>query len=206
MKRNFYFTTEARYLFRYTRLPRRPSPSMVTTNVWVFVNGQLALDLGAPHERLEGSVRCERELRARGWQDLRDRRLPRRPPPARVDYQLTLSGFSTVRSVCTPRCGDGQVTAGEECDLGDGMNNDTTYNGCTTECRFGPFCGDGVVNGDESCDDGRNITVGYNIGGCAPAASSRRAAATRSSTRARSVTTAPPTRTVSTAGARRAAC
>jgi len=168
MKRNFYFTTEARYLFRYTAAAAPTLSFYGDDDVWVFVNGQLALDLGAPHERLEGSVRVNENF---GLEDGRiyeivvfhaDRH------PRESNYQLTLSGFSTVRSVCTPRCGDGQVTAGEECDLGDGMNNDTTYNGCTTECRFGPFCGDGVVNGDESCDDGRNITVGYNIGGCAP--------------------------------------
>ncbi|MBN2194289.1 MAG: DUF4215 domain-containing protein [Polyangiaceae bacterium] len=165
---NFYFTTEARYLFRYTAASAPTLSFYGDDDVWVFVNGQLALDLGAPHERLEDNVRINQDF---GLEDNRiyeiavfhaDRH------PRESNYQLSLSGFTTIRSVCVPRCGDAQVTAGEECDLGDGVNNDTEYNGCTTECKFGPFCGDGVVNGPEACDDGRNVTVAYNGDGCAP--------------------------------------
>jgi hypothetical protein len=63
------------------------------------------------------------------------------------------------------------VTVGdEECDCGDGSgatpvgcpgpNNDETYGGCTTQCKWGPFCGDGTVqgpppNGSEECDLGK---------------------------------------------------
>jgi fibro-slime domain-containing protein len=168
MERNFYFTTEARYLFRYDAAAPPTLSFYGDDDVWVFVNGQLALDLGAPHERLEGSVRVSQDF---GLEDGKiyeivvfhaDRH------PRESNYQLTLSGFTTLRSQCQPRCGDGQMTAGEECDLGEVLNDDTTYNGCTTECKFGPFCGDGVVNGAESCDDGRNVTVGYNLSGCAP--------------------------------------
>lgn len=50
-----------------------------------------------------------------------------------------------------PRCGDGQVTEGEECDLGE-ANSDA--GACTTECKEAR-CGDGRVWLEhEECDDG----------------------------------------------------
>jgi fibro-slime domain-containing protein len=91
--------------------------------------------------------------------------------PSESNFQLTLSGFSTTGSTCQPRCGNGVVTSGKECDCGDGTvpvpagcvgpNDDSAYGGCTTACKYGPFCGDGVVqgpppNGPEECDLGKN--------------------------------------------------
>lgn len=73
--------------------------------------------------------------------------------PTESNFQLTLSGFATKRTTCTDRCGNGVVKGAEECD--EGMNNnDATYGGCTTACKYGPYCGDGMVNGPEECDLG----------------------------------------------------
>jgi fibro-slime domain-containing protein len=70
---------------------------------------------------------------------------------------------------CTPPpfCGDGEVQpAYEDCDKG-ADNNDSTYDGCTTLCKFGPYCGDGDVDGDEVCDDGTdNVPYSPTKGAC----------------------------------------
>ena len=88
--------------------------------------------------------------------------------PTESNYQLTLSGFTTNRSNCMSRCGDGVATGAEECDDG-AMNDDTLYGGCTTMCKFGPFCGDGMKNGTEACDLGRMNTSPYgDRNGCTP--------------------------------------
>ena len=81
--------------------------------------------------------------------------------PTESNYQLTLSGFATKRTVCMPVCGDGVISGSEECDDGD-MNMDGVYGGCTTQCKYGPYCGDGMVDPDnEVCDAGPKHGASY---------------------------------------------
>ncbi len=102
--------------------------------------------------------------------------------PTESNFQLTLSGFSTNESACQTRCGDGVIAGGKECDCGDGTlaalpagcagpNSDTLYDGCTTQCVWGPYCGDNIVQSpQEQCDLGSaNNNAGYGMkGGCTP--------------------------------------
>jgi hypothetical protein len=87
------------------------------------------------------------------------------------NYMLTLANFIGGKTQCVPNCGDGVAVADEECDCGTdpdpgklpsgcpGPNNDATYGGCTTQCKWGAFCGDGTVQGPpagpEECDVGQ---------------------------------------------------
>src|SRR5947209_5246490 len=53
---------------------------------------------------------------------------------------------------CQPRCGNGIVDPGEQCDDGNDVNGDTCDSNCTT-----PACGNGIVDSGEQCDDGNDV-------------------------------------------------
>jgi fibro-slime domain-containing protein len=168
-RHNYHFTSEVRYLFVY-----RGGETLAFSgddDVWVFVNGRLAVDLGGTHQISNGSIAINTGNQAtygmapNNIYEIVVFHAERHPIDS--NYQLTLTGFQTDRSSCAPTCGDGVATVFEECDNGT-ANSNTLYGGCTTSCKFGPRCGDGVRNGTEACDDGRNTTTAYGATGCAP--------------------------------------
>jgi fibro-slime domain-containing protein len=166
MPHNFYFTTEARYLFRYD------APATAAfygdDDVWVFVNGKLALDLGGPHERVQGMVAINETFGLEVGKIYEIAVFHADRHPRESNYQLTLSGFATTKTACAARCGDAVLTAGEECDEGDGVNASGVYNGCGTDCKYGPFCGDGVQDMEhgEECDLANKNGAKYGSDGC----------------------------------------
>lgn len=176
---NFFFTSEVRFWFEYGGTETLAFSG--DDDVWVFINGRLAVDIGGVHGRLDGSItlsqcasadptenapgcRAPLDLRIGGIYEAVVFQAERHT--TRSQYRLTLANFVRAPSQCRSMCGDGVVAADEACD--DGAANGAEYDGCTDDCRLTPYCGDGIVQEEfgETCDDGLNL--GARPEDCAP--------------------------------------
>ena len=156
---NFHFTTQVTYWFKFDPAANARLDFTGDDDVWVFVNGKLAVDLGDVHQPVDGSVTLSAATAATyGLTDGNVYKLNVFHAERKKEsssFRLTLAGFDTARSDCTPICGDGIVSLGEQCD--DGVN-DGGYGECGVGCVIGPYCGDGVKQDVEECDDGNRIS------------------------------------------------
>jgi fibro-slime domain-containing protein len=170
-KHNFGFTSELRYWFEY--LGTEKLDFIGDDDVWVFVNGHRAVDIGGVHVATAGAVTlsaraAEFGLTAHHIYEIVVFQAERHVTQS--SYKLTLGQFNRTRTVCKDSCGDGIINGTEQCDDGP-KNDDNAYGGCTTQCTIGPYCGDGKVFPDpaiEQCDDGVNQSGYGDPNGCAP--------------------------------------
>jgi fibro-slime domain-containing protein len=156
---NFHFTSQVVYWFKYDAAATARLDFTGDDDVWVFVNGKLAVDLGGVHQPVDGTVTISTAtaakygLTAGKVYQITVFHAERKKESS--SFRLTLAGFDTARSECTPICGDGVVSLGEQCD--DGIN-DGGYGECQPGCIAGAYCGDGMKQEGEACDDGNRVS------------------------------------------------
>jgi fibro-slime domain-containing protein len=144
---NFSFTSEVRYWFPYSKSKSYILDFVGDDDVWVFINGKLAVDLGGVHTPVDGQVvitngngnttvtatypvspepKPTKQTATLGLQDGKVYEIAVFQAERQTDgssYKLTLSGFNASPTSCVPTCGDGEVVADEECDCGEDKEN-----------------------------------------------------------------------------------
>lgn len=129
---DFGFTTEVRYFFQY-----RGGETLSFSgddDLWIFLNGQLAIDLGGLHTRTQRSLAVDDAaatlgLTIGGIYEIALFHAERHSTGS--NFKLTLTGFAPTTSTCRSACGDGVKAADEQCDDGNNVDGD----GCSHDCK-----------------------------------------------------------------------
>jgi len=155
---NFYFTTDVEYWFTYAANMKATLTFLGDDDVWVFINGHLAVDLGGLHVPSKGSVTIDAAANQVTSVTQDGRGLETTPPTAAAPV--------TVRS--TPN--DFELSPGNVYKI-DIFHAERKITGSSFQLTLAGFdaqpsscqarCGDGILSFGEECDNG----VAGNIGG-----------------------------------------
>jgi fibro-slime domain-containing protein len=151
---NFYFTSEVQYWFKYDAATRARLDFLGDDDVWVFLNGMLAVDLGGIHVPSRGSVTIDAAAGTVNSLVQDGRELagqPGVPAAAAIPTNRTPADYGLV---------DGNVykiTVFQAERQLNGSSFQLTLAGfeaTPSECTA--ICGDNVLSFGEECDDGVN--------------------------------------------------
>ncbi len=168
---NFGFTSEFRTFFQYSGGETLTFSG--DDDVWVFINGVLAVDLGGRHgvvtksvtlsNAVDGTLKIKTDARfniyEKGIYEIAFFHAERHVSGS--NFYLTLAGFLRAdQSTCTGICGNGIAQTGEQCDDGNTNDADSCRNNCTANgTPPAASCGNRFLDAGEACDDGNTTNT-----------------------------------------------